>query len=174
MIGEYSNIDANTLEVSKFDTALGIQYSEYASKKLKKDYWVVKRSFIYFINDKNDYVYVPKGYLTDGASVPRIFWSIIPPWGKYGQSCVLHDYLCEYPYYFNDLTSYTLNRKKVNTIFNDAMKATDVPKFTRSLIYSGVELYRKTINTGFEPKNVPKVIIEASLKSHYQKTGEWM
>jgi hypothetical protein len=27
---------------------------------------------------------VPAGYLTDGDSVPRVFWSLIPPWGAYG------------------------------------------------------------------------------------------
>ena len=24
-------------------------------------------------------IVIPKGYITDGASVPRIFWSIFPP-----------------------------------------------------------------------------------------------
>ena len=38
---------------------------------------------------------VPKGYTTDGASIPRIFWSFYPPYkSEYFSACVLHDYLC--------------------------------------------------------------------------------
>lgn len=164
--------------IERFDTKLGIQYSDYASKKLKKDYWVVKKDFIYFIDgSKDNYVYVPSGYLTDGASVPRLFWNIIPPWGKYGQCCVLHDYLCEYNYYKSYSTAdqeYKLTRKNVNKIFNQAMIAIEVPTFTRTLIYNGVELYRKVVNNGFEKPNVPKQIIEIYMKAHYQRTGEWL
>ena len=38
-------------------------------------------------------VTIPQGFVTDGASVPRIFWSIIPPLGIYGRAAVVHDYL---------------------------------------------------------------------------------
>lgn len=38
---------------------------------------------------------VPKGYRTDFASVPRIFWIIIPPFGRYHRAAVIHDYLYE-------------------------------------------------------------------------------
>ena len=165
----------NYVTIDRFNTKLGIQYSDYASKKLKKDFWVVKKDFIYYMDDsKESYVYVPSGYLTDGASVPRAFWSIVPPWGKYGQCCVLHDYLCEYPYYFNGLTSPTLNRKMVNQIFNKAMKLSDVPYITRKTIYGGVELYRHTVNNGFEPKNVRKIQVEYEMREFYTNTGEWM
>lgn len=169
-----SFIDLNTININEFDTKLGIQYSDYASEKLKKDYWIVKRSFIYRLDDVGSYVYVPKGYLTDGASVPKVFWNVIPPWGKYGQSCVLHDYLCEYPYYFNGMESTTINRKKVNDIFNDAMKAAKIPSTKRKMIYSGVEFYRYTINDGFEPKNSKKSFTEYELQLHYDKTNEWI
>jgi hypothetical protein len=36
---------------------------------------------------------IPKNFLTDGASVPRLFWSILPPWGDYGKAAIVHDYL---------------------------------------------------------------------------------
>ncbi len=38
-------------------------------------------------------IVIPKGFRTDGASVPRLFWNIIPPWGRYGMAAVIHDYL---------------------------------------------------------------------------------
>ena len=38
-------------------------------------------------------VRVPKGFVTDLASVPRIFWSKYPPIGRYAYAAVVHDYL---------------------------------------------------------------------------------
>jgi hypothetical protein len=34
------------------------------------------------------------GFPTDLASVPRIFWALLPPHGVYEQAAVLHDWLC--------------------------------------------------------------------------------
>lgn len=36
---------------------------------------------------------IPRGFVSDFASVPRLFWSICPPYGKYTLAAVLHDYL---------------------------------------------------------------------------------
>jgi len=37
---------------------------------------------------------VPKGKITDLASVPRILWVLLPPFGRYSQAAVIHDHLC--------------------------------------------------------------------------------
>lgn len=36
---------------------------------------------------------VPSGFVSDGATVPRILWSVFPPAGPYFWAAVLHDYL---------------------------------------------------------------------------------
>lgn len=36
---------------------------------------------------------VPAGFVTDFASIPRAFWVVLPPTGKYGKAAVVHDYL---------------------------------------------------------------------------------
>ena len=37
---------------------------------------------------------VPAGFITDFASIPRLFWTVVGhPAGKYAQAAVLHDYL---------------------------------------------------------------------------------
>src|SRR5690348_12260167 len=36
---------------------------------------------------------VPVGFVTDFASVPRFFWRVLPPTGRYGKAAVVHDYL---------------------------------------------------------------------------------
>ncbi len=39
---------------------------------------------------------IPAGYQTNGADIPRIFWSIVPPnKPKYQSAIILHDYLCD-------------------------------------------------------------------------------
>jgi hypothetical protein len=37
---------------------------------------------------------IPDGFATDLASVPRFFWSLLPPDGRYEKAAVLHDWLC--------------------------------------------------------------------------------
>lgn len=37
---------------------------------------------------------IPAGFITDGPSVPRIFWSIFPVWGVGALAGVLHDWCC--------------------------------------------------------------------------------
>ena len=48
----------------------------------------------------NNYTYkeitVPTGYITNGANIPRIFWSFIPPnKSDIMEAVVIHDYLCD-------------------------------------------------------------------------------
>ena len=41
-------------------------------------------------------VIVPKGYITNGANIPRVFWSIFPPnMSDIMEAVVVHDYLCD-------------------------------------------------------------------------------
>ena len=45
-------------------------------------------------------VIVPKSYKTNGANVPRLFWSIFPPNSpEYLSAVVAHDYLCDKGFY---------------------------------------------------------------------------
>ena len=38
-------------------------------------------------------VIVPKGLITDGGTIPRILWSLFPPYYKYLPACIVHDYM---------------------------------------------------------------------------------
>lgn len=58
-------------------------------------------------------VEVPRGFVTDFASIPRIFWSILPVDGDYTYPAILHDYLYWYQ---------TTSRKTADTIFKLAMQ----------------------------------------------------
>jgi hypothetical protein len=74
---------------------------------------------------------VPAGFTTDGASVPRVFWSLFSPTGSYLKAAVIHDYL-----YVNQLFS----RETTDLIFLEAMKESGVGFFTRRAVYRAVRL----------------------------------
>jgi len=90
---------------------------------------------------KNDFRYqsakyglitVPAGFVSDGASVPRIFWGLFPPFGEYFQAALIHDYLYT-------PANKTFSRAKSDKIFLEAMKQTKVSLITRQIIYRSVQ-----------------------------------
>ena len=96
--------------------------------------WVLRREFFYDIGyegSKNS-VIVPSGFVTDFASIPRIFWMIYPKWGKYGNGAVIHDYL-----YWEQIFS----REKSDKIFLEAMVVLGVSSYDCKVIYNLVRLF---------------------------------
>lgn len=78
-----------------------------------------------------DKIVVPKGFVTDGGSVPRPLWGIVSPWGKASKPYILHDWL----YHTQDRT-----RLVSDAILLEAMEVVGVNGFQRFLIYSGVRI----------------------------------
>jgi hypothetical protein len=39
-------------------------------------------------------IVVPTGFITDGPSIPQIFWNILPVWGSWSRAGVIHDFVC--------------------------------------------------------------------------------
>lgn len=135
-----------------------ISYAEEESKYLHKDYWRVMQGFRYYIGGwgSNHWVDIPLGYLTDGASVPRIFWNIIPPWGQYGQAAVVHDYLCNYLTIQSYGVPVRITRKRADEILLEAMTVLGVSATKKAFIYAGVTAYRVTCDVT-EPNPEPEV-----------------
>jgi hypothetical protein len=57
-------------------------------------------------------VEVPKGFVTDFASIPQVFWSALRPDGDYAYAAVIHDYL---------YWAQTTTREQADEIFRIAM-----------------------------------------------------
>lgn len=149
---------------TQFDAECFTFYDREASDVLGKDYWRVLVGFRYYLGDgSGHYVVIEPGYLSDGASVPRIFWSSVPPWGRYGQAVVLHDKLCEtLTVYTRDGKPYQITRKRADEIFNEAMGVLNVPSYTRKKIYTAVSLYRTISGTDNPNPNPVKLRMERS------------
>jgi len=103
-------------------------------KKLKSGLWEVVVGFKYYVGEEGskDFVFVPSGFKTDFASVPRIFWAILPPDGHYTQASCLHDFL-----YSKKVRS----RVECDKIFLESMKVLKVSWWKRRVIFHAVRLF---------------------------------
>jgi hypothetical protein len=84
-------------------------------------------------------VTAPVGFVTDGASVPRVFWSALPAWGRYSRAAVIHDYLCTC---INARDPHPLapTRKVADGIFREAMKVCGVSALLRFVMWVAVRI----------------------------------
>ncbi len=80
-------------------------------------------------------IVVPAGFVTDFASVPKVFWSIIPAWGKFGKGAVVHDYL------YQDTDNQWMTRKLADQIFLGAMLVSGTAPWKAKVMYWAVRLF---------------------------------
>lgn len=159
-----------TVPFSKFDSDAMLAFSDEASRELGKDYWRLFNSLSYDIGYKGSdrKVIVPAGYLTDGASVPRIFWWVVSPQGRHGAAAIIHDYLCEYLTVYDKAMPTPITRKEADEIFKEALVNTGL---SRSLVYSmfaAVSLYRITFGVKGKQFSSKKAKLEIDLNQKYK------
>lgn len=91
---------------------------------------------------------VPKGFISDGASTPRILWAFFPPWSdEYAVAAVVHDYL----YSTHNRTG--LNKELSDKIFDYIMQENGVSKIKRKLMYKAVASFGSVF---FKPQTAYK------------------
>jgi hypothetical protein len=91
--------------------------------------WFLVEDLDYEVRDTGKIVTVPAGFVTDFASIPRPFWSILPTWGKYGPPAVVHDFL-----YWDQRCT----RDQADRILLVAMEESDVGFIRRFFIHRAV------------------------------------
>lgn len=96
--------------------------------------WIILRPFGFDVGKEGsgDTVEVKMGFMTDFASIPRLFWIILPQWGKYGNAAVVHDWL-----YWQQ----TRSRKESDRIMLEAMGVLKVPEWQKYSIYIAVRSF---------------------------------
>jgi len=99
-------------------------------------YWKLVEPFSAVVTlDKNEKLvfFVPDQFITDFASVPRIFWSLIPPaTGRHAKAAVLHDWL-----YYTAL----VDKDTADKIFYRLMLEIGVPKVKALTMYLAVKYF---------------------------------
>lgn len=77
-------------------------------------------------------VIVPKGFVTDFASIPRVFWSLFKPDGNYAYAAVIHDYL----YWQQDRP-----KTEADFIFRSAMDDLNINDSQAFILYKAVDTF---------------------------------
>ena len=148
-----------------------IAFARNASDMLGKSYWYLCNPLDVEItmSDKKYSISIPEGFLTDGASVPRIFWSICPKWDNSHHAVILHDYLCEYGIAHVDGVATVIDRSHANYLFLQALKFDGLSKIKCSMMYAAVRLYAN-INGITSPKlNELKLKFEDEIRLNLKK-----
>ena len=94
--------------------------------------WRLLRPFIFKSEVLKQTIFVPAGYVTDFASVPRLPLAFLLTGDHAHASAVVHDYLVEYK---------VVPRKLADQVFREAMQIEKIPRWRRILMYSAVRLY---------------------------------
>lgn len=76
---------------------------------------------------------VPAGFVTDLATVPRVLWPLMAPYGKHQLAAIVHDYLYQ--------CVGDVSRFLADAIFRDLMAHLDVPLWRRVLAYYAVRFF---------------------------------
>lgn len=159
-------------EFTNFDPTSTLVPIPHAKEVLGRDHWIVSKGFEFYIGKKEDncYVYIPKGYLTDGATVPPFLQRLVPTWGQYGAATIVHDYLCEQLTIRSEGQERTITRARGDYIFLEAMKVLHVPLWRRLPMYLAVRVYSFVMAgdkpTPWEEKRLLELALEANFNEH--------
>lgn len=124
--------------------------------------WVVLENMDFIIqldHNSTTMIRVPRGFVTDLASTPRVIWSYYPPFGKYLTASILHDYL-----YWRQVC----NREQADKILYQTMRDAGVDQETQSRFYVALNLDGKKAwdtNTAESAQRLIRVIPEEKLKA---------
>lgn len=122
--------------------------------------WKVTKEFDYLVDleDPTTAIRVPAGFITDFASIPRVFWTLWPPTGDYGKAAVVHDYLyvlggkvpCKLAISagigYSDMCGEpdrckTYTKAQADRIFRDAMEVLGVKNPQRWIMWQAVKAF---------------------------------
>jgi hypothetical protein len=93
-------------------------------------FWVLLDALLY--RSKADELFlVPRLFVTDLASSPRVAWVSVPPHGKYSRAAVLHDW------FYREAIG---TRADADRLFREAMEDDGVGAYTRWKLWIAVRI----------------------------------
>jgi hypothetical protein len=104
-------------------------------------FWRLAEPLIYEVGGSGSgrVIVVSKDFITDGPSIPRFLWSILPVWASWSRAGVIHDYLCRQTAKNNPHPE-APTRADADRIFFEAMTALNVGRVQKYALYWGVRL----------------------------------
>lgn len=128
--------------------------AEVLVRQLDDVNWEVLQAFSY--RDPSRSYTVPVGQRTDFASVPRVFVWLLPRYGRYTLSAILHDHL------WRELVSAgELTYRDADRLFRQALGSQAVPVLRRWLMWAAVRwaALRKPGGTSGWLRDAPRVLL---------------
>ena len=107
-----------------------LAFSELKVRFIGGNSWELLAPLVY--HHKDGRITVPKGFKTDFASIPRPFWAILSPTGKYAPAAIIHDWM-----YANRIGT----RRRADQLFLHGMCDLGVSWVARNTIYSAVRVF---------------------------------
>lgn len=106
--------------------------------------YILTRGYKIKLNN-GDLITIEKGYQTNGADIPRLFWRLYPPYApEYMPAVLIHDFLC-------DKAIETAQNKKelqekflyADNAFREILEELNISKIKINLFYNSVRLWHK-------------------------------
>jgi hypothetical protein len=123
--------------MSSFTSPLKVEF-------VSANHWRLLEEFDYEVGDlgSGKIIHCPAGMETDFASIPRLFWNILSPYGSYGKAAIVHDYLYGIQGdYANKPNPQMYTRKQCDQILLEGMVVLGVNVVIRRIIYSAVRCF---------------------------------
>lgn len=114
--------------------------------------WLLVEPLIFQVGDSGPTIIVPAGFVTDFATVPHVFWSIIAPHGYHGRAAIVHDFL-----YWDQACS----REEADGLFLLGMATSKVDRATLETMYAGARSHGMDAwraNARDRARGMPRVI----------------
>jgi hypothetical protein len=101
-------------------------YGELWVSKVSHRKWKVEKDWV------TPEVVVPRGFVSNGANIPRVLWVFMTPAGELFEASIVHDYM-----YDNAIKT----KKDADRIFKETALYYGVPKFKAHIAYLAVKLF---------------------------------
>ena len=122
-------------------------------------FWIITEDMTYIIGKTTERITVPKGFVTDFASIPQALWSLgLTPQAQYSRAAIVHDYL----YWTQGCT-----REQSDRLLVIAMKESNVSTFDEKVVYKGVDKGGKKAwkaNAEERKAGLPRIVPEQYLR----------
>lgn len=133
---------------TRFSAEEQLVYQRSLSHAVGKALYAALPGYRYYIGSESSgrWVDVETGFITDGATIPRFLWWLLPPIEEYTQCTTLHDKLCT-TYYITEMRDgvechVPVTRAEIDAILKESMDVLEVTPWKKKLIMAGVNLHR--------------------------------
>lgn len=99
--------------------------------------WRLEQPLVYEVGSlgSGDRVVVPAGFVTDGATIPRVLWVVLPVWARWSRAAIVHDWLYSL---IRGASAQARSRREADAIFYEAMKVSGVNSTIRFFMWLAV------------------------------------